>query len=239
MAISFVRTLSSGTSKASATTIATAVMPAAVPIGDTVLVAVTGSTNTIALSSVTDTKGNTYTILADVQGTTSRLSIAASVLTVALTTADTITATYATAQGIRAIVSNEFSGLTITQDVTAKAAAGTSTTPSTGASAATATANTLTFGAFSVSNATASGTFTQGTGYTKDLEATTGTTGTNRSLATEHRINSATGTQTADGTYGTSMAWDALEVVLQELAVAAATPQPVIFSGAVMRAATY
>lgn len=239
MPITKVRDLSSGTSKASATTIVTAVMPAAVPIGDTVVVAVTGSTNTIALSSVTDTKGNTYTILSDVAGTTSRLSWAASVLTVALATTDTITATYATAQGIRVIGAMEFSGVTITQDVAAKAAAGTSTAPSTGASAATTTANTLTLGAFSVSNATASGTFTQGTGFTKGIEATTGIVGTNRSLATEHRINSATGTQTANGTYATSMPWDALEVVLQEAVVATATPAPVLFSGAVIRAAYY
>lgn len=216
MAIAFVRNLSSGTSKSSASSIATAVMPATVPIGDTVLVAYVGSTTTSAVSSVTDTKGNTYTVLSDVAGTTSRIAIAASVLTVALTTADTITVNLAAASGIRTVVADEFSGLAITQDVAAKSAAGTSSTPSTGASAVTVTANTLTFAAFGVSNGTASGTFTQGVGYTKDLEVSTGTSGTNRSLATEHQINMLTGAQIANGTYGTSMAWDALEVVLDQ-----------------------
>lgn len=216
MAIAFVKTLGSANSKSSATTIQIASLPAAgVAAGDTVVVAVTGSTASIALSSVTDSKGNTYTILTDRAGTTSRLSIAASVISTALTTLDTITATFASAQGIRVIVANEFSGLGVTQDVTAVAAAGTSASPSVGPSATTTQAATLTFAAFSVSNATASGTFTQGSGYTKDQEATTGTTSTNRSLATEHRINAATGTQTANGTYATSMAWDGVEVVLQ------------------------
>lgn len=239
MAIAFVRQLGSGNSKSSASIITTGVMPATVPVGDTVLAAYCGSTTTSAVSSFTDTQGNTYTVLADVAGTTSRMAIGGSVLTVALTTADTISCNLAVASGIRGIVANEFSGLTLIQDVTAKSAAGTSAAPSTGASSATTTANTLTYAAFGVSNATASGTFTQGSGYTKDQEVTTGITGTNRSLATEHRINSSTGTQTADGTYLTSMAWDALEVVLQELVQLPSRSQITTFSAALIRAANF
>jgi hypothetical protein len=232
MAIAKVRDLASGTSKSSASSIATAVMPASVPAGDAVLVSYVGSTTTSAVSSVTDTKGNTYTVLADVAGTTSRMAIAGSVLTTGLTTSDTITVNLAAASGIRAVGATEFSGLALTQDVTAKSAAGTSATPSTGASSATVTANTLTYAAFGVSNGTASGTFTQGTGYTLDQAATTGVSGTNRSLGTEHRINSSTGTQTADGTYGSSMAWDALEVVLQALTDSGTSTGAVVQSGA-------
>lgn len=241
MAIAKVRDLSAGNSKSSATTIATAVMPAAVPIGDTVVVAYCGSTTTSAVSTVTDTKGNTYTVLADVAGTTSRMAIAASVLSVALATTDTITVTLGVASGIRLVTSTEFSGLSIVEDVTEKAAAGTSGTPSTGASAATTTANTLTFAAIAESNGTSSVTFTPGVGYTADLTSTTGIVGTNRSMQTEHRINSSTGAQTADATLvPITLPWDALEVVLREaVAVTALQPQPLVFSGAVMRAATY
>lgn len=221
MAIAFVRQLGSGTSKSSASSIAFTCSGTAA-IGDTVIVSYVGSTTTSAVSSVTDTQGNTYTVLSDVAGTTSRIAIAGSVLTTALTTSDVITVNLAAASSVRVVAGNDFSGLTLTQDVTAVTAHGTSSTPSTGASAATTTANTLTFGAFGVSNGTASGTFTQGTGFTLDQAATTGTSGTNRSLGTEHRINSSTGTQTANGSYGTSMAWDALEVVLQAAAATTA-----------------
>jgi hypothetical protein len=219
VAIAFVRNLSSGSSKSSASSIATAVMPATVPIGDTVVVVYIGSTTTSAVSSVTDTKGNVYTVLADVAGTTSRIAIAASVLTVQLTTSDTITVNLAAASGIRIVAAVEFSGLSLVQNVTAKSAAGTSGTPSTGASAATTNPNTLTFGLFGESNGTSSVTFTQGVGYTADITATTGTSGTNRTLQTEHQINTTTGAQTASATLvPTTLPWDALEVVLVESA---------------------
>jgi hypothetical protein len=146
----------------------------------------------------------------------------------------------AVASGIRVVTSTEFTGLSITQDVTAVHAAGTSGTPSTGVSAATTTANTLTFASFVESNGTSAVTFTPGVGFTADLTATTGNVGTERSIQTEHRINSTTGTQTSSATpVPTTLPWDALEVVLQETVVATAPPQPVIFSGAAMRAATY
>ena len=214
MAASWVANLGSGSSKSSATSIAMTT-GATVPVGDVILVGYCGSTSASAVSSITDSAGNTYSVLKEVSGTTSHIALWGSVLGTQLASGSTITVNLAAASGIRDVVAVDFTSLTLTQDVTAVSAAGTSSTPSTGATAATTTADTLTVGLFAVSNGTASGTFTQGTGYTKDQEVSTGTTSTNRSLAMEHRVNSSTGTQTADGTYGTSMAWDALEVVLQ------------------------
>jgi hypothetical protein len=212
MAIAFVKNLGSANSKASATTIVIASLPTAgIVAGNTVMVAVTGSTAGTALSSVTDSKGNTYTILANVAGTTSRLAIAASTIGTTLLTTDTITATFAASVGIRVIGAVEFSGLVTPAavDVT-KADAGTSNAPSTGASAATTQADELVFAAFSTSNGTTTVVFTPGSGYTADQAATTGASGTNRTLNTEHKIVSAIGAQTADAGYNASLPWDAV-----------------------------
>lgn len=214
--------LGSATSKSSSTTIVITTT-AAINVGDEVLVAYGGSTTTSAVSSVTDSGGNSYTILKDQAGTTSRVAAAMTSATNAVAAGGTITVTLAVASSIRVAGATSFSGGTTVQDVTAVSASGASSTPSVGPSAATSTADTMTYAVFVVSNATASGTLTQGTGYTLDQAATTGTSGTNRSLGTEHQINSTTGTQTANGTYGSSMAWDGIEVVLQ--AASTSTPK--------------
>lgn len=214
MAIAFVAARGSASSKSSASTLA--ITPSGtIAAGNFLRVDYCGSTSGSSISSVTDTQGNTYTVLADNAGSTSRTAIIGSILTTPLTASDTVTITLSAASGIRDATLNEYSGATLTEDVADVSAAGTSTTPSVGPSAATTNANDIVLGLFACSNATTAVTFTPGTGFTAGQSVTTGTTGSNRTLNTEHKIVAATGTQTADGTYNASFAWDATEVILK------------------------
>jgi hypothetical protein len=219
MAFAFKADIGSGTSKSSASSIAITTNTA-IAIGDTVIVDYVGSTTTSAVSSVTDTAGNTYTVLADYAGTqASRVAVAACQATAAMAVGGTITVNLAAASGIRGASAHTYTGGTITQDVTAVTGSGNSTSPSVGPTATTTQAATMTFAVFGVSQGASTVSFSAGTGYTPLNGASTSGGSTNRASEPEHKINAATGTQTANGTLSPSaFPWDGVAVVLRAAA---------------------
>src|ERR1035437_2627287 len=120
----------------------------------------------IVVSSVTDTKGNTWQVDSTQANTSvASISIASVYLTTALTTSDTITVTLSGAGTFRGGLLEEYSGIATTSwnDVNASNTGADSTSMTTGATAATGQANELTIEAFCL-QATATS-FTRDTNY--------------------------------------------------------------------------
>jgi len=149
-AISLRHQLGGKTTFSSSTTVSLTITNPA-PVGDTVIVAVDGG-GLSSLSSVADSRGNSYTVdRPTVVGTGADIALASARITTALQSGDTITATYAAAPNWQAIAAVDFAGLTTASpwlDATASNT-GRGETPSTGASGATTKTPELILGAFS------------------------------------------------------------------------------------------
>ena len=179
----------------------TLTITAAAPVGDTVIVAAgQGST---ALTSVTDSRGNSYAIdrptVSNGSGAFGGVAIASTRITTALQSGDTITAIFAaSASATRAIAAADFSGV-LTQspwlDATASAI-GHNNSPSSGASGATQAAPELVIGAYGDTGTSAT-TFTP----TSPFQSAGSSVGTLASLRLTYKIVATTGAQTASGTY--------------------------------------
>ena len=138
-----------------------------------------------------DTQGNSYTVDADITGV-GRLFICSAHNVTALTSGDTITASYPRLQrdhnGQRQRVLGHFPDDPVDKISTNT---GNSATPSSGFTATTTQANELLFGAIA-HNSTP--TFTPGSGYTLQVEVIGGSGAGQRTLSPEYQIVSATGT---------------------------------------------
>jgi len=178
-------------------TISTA-FPAAQAAGHFIVVGVSWGA-AASISSVTDTKGNTYTLAVGpttFSGAASAIYYARNIVAAAAG-ANTVTVTFNTATGTPDLRVAEYSGVDTTSplDVTA-ASTGTSATSNSG-SATTTNANDLLIG----SNAVLSGTQAAGTGYTsRQISAFDGN-------ILEDKIVSATGAYSATATLSSSAAW--------------------------------
>lgn len=138
MAITFGAALGSNTNKTTGTTV-TATTGAAVPVGATVIVVWAAdnlSATTPTLSSVTDTKTNTYTVIANVGSGSATAAagqvaaIAISKITTALTATDTISAVASSASTVvKAMDAAYFNGLGTRVRATTATATGSSTGP--------------------------------------------------------------------------------------------------------------
>lgn len=201
------------TSAGSSDTIA---VGAAVPVDDHLIIAgAAGGAKLI--SSVSDTKGNTYQVDASgTNGTGNGLTIVSAHITTALTTSDTITITWSGSNATRSVAIEQYTGLDTTSwlDKVGAAAGATSTAPLSGTTATTAQANELLFGAFEMGGNLTRPVFSAGTGngtFTKRSQATSNNgTNTGRDVATEDQVVAATGTYFADGSLSISDPWIAL-----------------------------
>lgn len=213
MAYAFVRELT-GQANAGAPASVSATVPAAgCAIGNMVVVGVCVG-DSVTQPTISDTKGNTWHLCgaAAVNGSArpTHTWMFYSVLTVALVSGNTVTATLSGSPAGAAIVADEFSGTSAntTVDQTAQAS-GTSTSPSSG-SKTTTQANELLIGIIGDKcNTTPPITFSAGSGWTGKTQVAAGTNAI--SCVLEYQIVSATGSYAATGTLGGgTMNWGAL-----------------------------
>src|SRR5438094_8620290 len=171
--IGFVKNIGTNASATTGTTIAVTVPAAGVATGDSVILTLAMADASGGVTAI-DSKGNTYSLAADITNASNvRTVILAAHNVTALVSGDTITVTHPSAS-VRALIANEFSGLTPTSALDqTHTATGSSTAPSSGASAATTEAAELLLGAMGVAGPI-SDTFTAGTNYTALTRAGTG-----------------------------------------------------------------
>lgn len=196
MAISLVRQLTANTSS-SATTLVYTVVSGSEPVSGNLLVlsAVTSGSRTI--SSIVDSRSNTYAV-ADFAafGTSCTGFVAYSLLATSLQNGDTITITWSSTAN-SAVNISEWSGIAASSPLDQHANAnsiGTSSvsTFTVGPTGTTAQADELVVAAFGY---VGSNSGTAGSGYT--LLTRVQSTGTNRSVHAEYQVVAATGAQTA------------------------------------------
>lgn len=172
-------------------------------VGNTVLVASGGlSTASCSLSSISDSKGNTWTTDINTASASTALAISRSTLTTALVPGDTITIAFTGGTLARVVAAaSEWAG-TLTPDKSVTAA-GTSTSPASGNTATTTTADELLYGAISRnpgSTVPVDGDFTAGASYTKLTPGLSNSGSNNKGIWPEYRVVSATGAYSASGT---------------------------------------
>lgn len=127
VAILFVKNGGTASSKTTQSSIGVTVPAGGHAAGNTLVVLV-GAAAAVNLSSVTDSRGNTYTVVSPV----TRAGIAWSVLGTALQAGDTVTVNLSGSAAAQAVSTIEFSGVASTQDFTALSVQTTTTTPSVG-----------------------------------------------------------------------------------------------------------
>lgn len=162
------------------------------------------ASETITISSVTDTQGNSYAVDVSYASPGDVLSVylVSGQITTALVNGNTITVTLSATNAF-AGVAEEFSGMATSSalDKTSTNSPGFGTAWSSGSTAATAQADELCIGAYVISSdvrSTPEGTWTELT------DALRGAPGPGRSLITQYKIVSATGTYQAQGTLASS-----------------------------------
>jgi len=189
-----------------------------------------GTVNVTELTSsptftVTDSKGNTYSVDAQVtSATTDVVAVFSAPITVALTTSDTITVQLSDGNHNRwAISVEDFDDILASpKDKTSTGVATGTSSMSSGTTAATTNTNELVFGGFGFTNGPTQ-TFTPGAGFTNStLQTTTGTT--IRSVCNEWKYINSTGTQTATATLSSNSTWGAVCVTYKSQAVANSIP---------------
>jgi hypothetical protein len=191
-------------SNASGTTLPLTVPAGGVAAGSVLLI-YAGAVDTAAvLSSVSDSRGNAYTV----DRTRARLtnitaSVASGIIVTALQSGDTITLTYTVGSG-KGAGAYSVTGLASSSIVDQLAGTDSnSSSVSATMTGATTQADEIIFGAIMVA---LTPTFTPGSGYTALTEVPFG----GSKLCGEHKIVSATGTYAVDATLGTSGQWAAV-----------------------------
>lgn len=204
--ITFVKNV--GTASCGSTNNVITVPAAGVAAGNTLVVRVTlrAGTVTTGTVSVTDTKGNVYTVDKDISNGNIRLVVLSAYIGTALTSGNTITATYPSVNpSASGFVVTEFSGIPATGrvDVTASTT-GSSTTPSVNATTTNSTA--LVYGAIVTLN---NPTVTEASGWTLDTNLSTGCGGSQGNSINHgaYKIVSTTGTFTYNPILSTGNAW--------------------------------
>lgn len=206
--MAWLRQLAQNATLVSGTALVLTVGAGGAAVGTTVCVAATGAaTGNRNVSSITDSRGNTYTRHLNATDIAAPLCLAMSRITTALVAGDTITVNFGlamTAMAACAHVFDDVSGATV--DKTSQNISS-GTTVSSFATTATTTANELLFGAAQVQWGGTAPTddFTATSSFT-ELPAvlTTGAGSDHRALFPMYRYVSATGTYAATGTIGTA-----------------------------------
>lgn len=216
MPASFVReVLASADFLTSASLVLTIPAGVTIPAGNTLYIgAMISAGATRTLSTVVDSKGNTWTIDTSAGGS-SLTSIAKCHATLPLVAGDTITLTWNGALVTRVATLCEFSNLDTTAGVDKVASAtGTSTAPLSAATATTTQADELLVGVIGVvhgSEVPNTNQVSAGTSYTIAGRAeTTGASPSHRSVVLEFRGVAATGAYTSSGSLTVTRTWAAL-----------------------------
>ena len=198
--ISFVKTVGTGTaSRSGNATLSIPVAAAGVAAGNWVIVSASVGTFGGAVTC-TDTKGNTYTVDADISAV-GRQFVCSGKATTALTSSDRITLTYPGFSGVSTAIATEFAGVTAVDQ--RRSASGNSTAPNSGA-VTTTSAKELVFGATSHSGTPI---LTVGCGMTSSGKVVTGTGGGTKTVDTAYLVTAATGTFSTCGTLSPSGGW--------------------------------
>jgi hypothetical protein len=172
----------------------------AIAAGDLILVAIANHNSAAVVpDSVTDSAGNTYTLLTAANSSAVSAALAYCSNATALPAGGTITVSYSTSRHIAMRAYTVGTMATSAFDVSAANAAGSGTSASVGPSATTSQADALVVAVFGYQN---SRTFTAGSGYTAGMKTETATTV--RGVVAEWKTVAATGAQTADGTWSAS-----------------------------------
>jgi formylmethanofuran dehydrogenase subunit C len=200
---------------------------AAVPAGAMIFLEIANHNSAAVVpSSVTDSAGNSYTLVSAANSSSVSETLAYALNASALASGQTITITFPSSRNAAA------AAYSVTGIATASAAdqqatntTGSGASPSVGPTGTTTQADELVIGLFGYGN---SRTFTPGSGYT--ALATIESTGTVRGTTGEYKIVSATGAQTADGTFNSSATYAGVIVTFKG---AAATGVALSASGTV------
>lgn len=194
-------------------------------VGNLVVLGV-GWPGTVTVSSVADTRTNTWTLIEPGQGGN---RVYASVLTTALVSGDTITVTFSAAPAEVVLISKEFSSVTTTEDVASAEASFASNANPTVGPITPVSAETLVIGWISVGTTTAE-TFTEdadtagGAGWTGLLVGTSGGgAASNIKGNLAHKITSSAASQTYNPTLSAARECWLCLASLQK--AAAATPK--------------
>lgn len=175
-------------------------LTADVAAGSLILVAIANHNSAAVVpDSVIDTAGNTYTLISAANATAVSATLAYCTNAAPLASGDTITVTYSSTRNIAMRAYSVSGSASSAFDQSATNTAGTGTNASVGPTSTTTQADELIFAVFGYQNTR---TFTPGSGYTAGTK--TETTSTIRGVVAEWKIVSATGAQTADGTWNTS-----------------------------------
>lgn len=168
---------------------------------------VNDSAGSLLTASATDSKGNTWTMVAGVnQGSTLQEHLFFCPLTSALVSGDTITFTLSVSRGRWVVILDEFIGLTTSAGsvLSATNTASTGTTMTTGNTSSTATANYMLYAGFG----TGSGrTHTAGTGWTGGASVTTSAGSSDRMGFAEWRTAPAAGVQSGTADQSPTGGW--------------------------------
>ena len=226
MALAFVQKIGDNSSSSGGTTLAITV-PAGGVAQDSLIVIAAGGSSSAVISSVADSKGNTYQV-DDTEATYGFAgSVATAIAATALVSGDTITITYSASVTFRTACAYEFSGAAtaswLDKVVSAGDASGTSSAPDSGLTATTAQADELIFAAFTFLTVTISA---EGSGYSA-LGGRGG--GGGRQVDAAYKIVSSTGTYKADCTLSGNSNWNAICVTIK----AAAAGQTISLGGTV------
>ena len=198
--ITFVKTIGTGTISRSGNSTMTITVPAAgVASGNTVIVAASVGTFGGAVGC-SDTKGNSYTIDADVSSV-ARQFVCSSHVTNALTSSDMISLTYPGFSGMTTAIASEFSGISSVDQH--HAGSGNSAAPSSGA-VTTGSAKELVFAAISHSG-TSTLALGCGAGFAGKFVAGTG--GGTKTIDVGYQVTAAVGSFSACGTLSPSGVW--------------------------------
>lgn len=209
----FVQTVLESTANAATTTASRTVsLPVAVPAGDTLLLCAGGESSS-TLSSVSDSRGNTWAVDGTINnGIAAHVGFAHCHVTTALQAGDTVTVTEGTARSSLNIAIHQFTSLDTSQAVDkAAGGTGTSTTPATAATATTTQANELLYACFTINDQAKTGlTVTAGTGFTRLTYITTTRGSADRGLVAEYQFVNATDAQTGTLTLNQSLPYAAM-----------------------------
>ncbi len=217
--ISYIGNIGKNSDKSSSLSTLAITTTESVTAGDDILVEVgsnTGGATSVAVSSVTDSAGNSYSQAVDYNSTTSpyvRESVWGAYGVNALPSGSTITITYASGVTARTAVVNVFRGLDPNPVDKTASARGTGTAPSSGATATLSQADELLLGAIGIGGPDYDPPGLWGNAFTPGLRLGTGvynTGGTSDiTIYSGWKIVSSTAAATASTTLNTSRYWAA------------------------------
>jgi hypothetical protein len=199
---------------------------AAVPVGRCLIAVALSQGGSLPDAGVTDTKGNTWTLVAAIaNGTNHAVGLAWCIVTTQLETTDVVTVDWGGNATCRTVYLDEFSGVSdVTPQDGSGSGSGSSTSPSVALSGSTTNADDLIFAVVGFGGGGATS-FTPDAGWTEtnDVRQVDGTV--NRNVASVYQVVSATGTYTASGSIPSSQPWTGVIVALKAAAGGGGSPQ--------------